>query len=289
MPSFDLLRDHLAARDADASAPAPRAGSRIIASEELGEVIRFAMRPLSSPVRGLPPEDAGTVSTEERADTEGGHRLDRDPADAGAWQPEYAAGHKAGLAEGFRRGFDAGVAHANAMHDERERQAGGQLAERMEALTAAFHHRLEAIERDIADQVVAMALDVARHALRATLAVQPETIIPIVQEALASIIDDSVRLHLYLNPRDEALVRAELGPKLAQSGCEIIADPALRAGGCRIETARAEIDATVETRWRRTLAALGHTPDGAIEGTAADTSRPGGVAPTDGPGTGLMP
>ncbi len=285
MPSFDLLQDHLAARDADSPTPASRTGSRIIASEELGKVIRFAMRPLSSPARERTSENAGAESTADRVHIAGEHRLERDSAelDTGVWQPEYATGHKAGLAEGFRRGFDAGVAHANAMHDEQQRQAGSQLAERMEALIAGFHHRLETIEREIADQVVAMALDVARHALRATLAVQPETIIPVVQEALTGIIDDSVRLHLHLNPGDEALVRTELGPKLTQSGCEIIADPAIQAGGCRIETARAEIDATVETRWRRTLAALGHAPDGAAADPGADASRLRSVASIDGP------
>lgn len=238
MPTFDTLLEHLAARAATAAAtPAGvRGTSRIIASERLHRYTPFEMDPLSSP-----PED----------------RLAQQSTPPPTRAPDYADGHKAGLAEGFRRGFDAGVAHANAEHEERERQAGAALGERIAALVEDCRQRLDAIERDAADAVVDLALEVARHALRATLAVRPETIVPIVQEALAGVFDESVRMHLHLNPSDEALVREELGARLAQSNCEIVADASIRPGGCRIETPRAEVDATLETRWRRTLAALG--------------------------------
>ncbi len=242
MPSFDALLDHLAARGpaafAAASAPA-RGTSRIITSERLDRYTPYSMHSLS------PTHDEPAPAAEEPA----------------AAAPDYAAGHKAGLTEGFRRGFEAGAAHARAEHTEHERRNGAQLADRIASLTEDFRRRLETIERSAADEVVGLSLEVARHALRATLAVRPETIVPVVQEALACVFDESVRLHLHLNPIDEALVRDELGPRLAQSNCEIVTDASISAGGCRIETPRAEVDATLETRWRRTLAALGHDGD----------------------------
>lgn len=244
MPSFDGLLDHLAARGAaPGAAPAvaqeaarARGTSRIIASERLHRYTPFAIGPLSSVPEEIPPHQ---------------------PAPAQAGEPDYADGHKSGLAEGFRRGFEAGIAHARAEHEERERQAGTALAGRIAALVEDCRQRLDAIERDAADAVVDLALEVARHALRTTLAIRPETIIPVVQEALAGVFDESVRMHLHLNPSDEALVREELGVRLAQSNCEIVADASIDAGGCRIETPRAEVDATLGTRWRRTLASLG--------------------------------
>lgn len=241
MPSFDALLDHLAARGpaAVAASASARGTSRIITSERLDRYTPYSMHSLS-PAHDDPPTATVGQTTEA---------------------PDYAAGHRTGLTEGFRRGFEAGAAHARAENAERERQGGAQLGERIAALAEDFRLRLEAIERSAADEVVALSLEIARHALRATLAVRPETIVPVVQEALACVIDESVRLHLHLNPLDEALVRDELGTRLAQSNCEIVADPSISAGGCRIETPRAEIDATLETRWRRTLAALGHDGD----------------------------
>lgn len=254
MPSFDTLLDHLAARDA-APAASPEAApaatpetarvrgtSRIIASERLHRYTPFAMGTLSPAPGEIPPHQPAPAPTAVPAPAEG---------------PDYADGHRSGLAEGFRRGFEAGSAHARAEHEERERQAGAALAERLAVLVEDCRRRLDAIERDAADAVVDLALEVARHALRATLAIRPETILPVVQEALAGVFDESVRMHLHLNPSDEALVRGELGVRLAQSNCEIVADASIEAGGCRIETPRAEVDATLETRWRRTLAALG--------------------------------
>jgi len=240
-----------------------RGTSRIISSERLDGYTPFSMGTLAS-----------------GADRFG----DADPARAPASAPDYAAGRKSGLAEGFQRGFEAGAAHARAEHEAAQKAAGGALAQRIEALVGAFDERLQAIERDAADDVVALAIEIARHAVRATPALRPETVVPVVQEALASLVDDSVRMHLHLNPSDAALVRDELGTRLANANCEIVADAAISAGGCRIETPRARVDATVETRWRRTLAALGlvdataGAPDAAgapnIAGRAAGAAGP---------------
>lgn len=214
----------------------PRGTSRIITSERLDGYTPFPMGTLAS--------GAARFDDTRRASS---------PGEA----PDYAAGRKSGLAEGFRRGFEAGAAHARAEHEAAQQAAGGALAQRMESLVASFAQRMHAIEREAADDVVALAIEIARHAVRATPALRPETIVPVVQEALAGVVDESVRMHLHLNPADAALVRDELGTRLANANCEIVADASIAAGGCRIETPRARVDATVETRWRRTLAALG--------------------------------
>jgi flagellar assembly protein FliH len=37
----------------------------------------------------------------------------------------------------------------------------------------------------------------------------------------------------------------------------VVEDPQIERGGCRLETPSTEIDATLETRWRRVIASLG--------------------------------
>lgn len=238
-----------------------RGTSRIIASERLGGYTPFPMGTLASD--DVPFDDAACSPSSMPA-------------------PDYAAGRRSGLAEGFQRGFEAGAAHARAEHEAAQKAAGGALAQRIESLVAAFAQQMQAIERDAADEVVALAIEIARHAVRATPALRPETIVPVVQEALAGIVDESVRMHLRLNPADAALVGDELGARLANTNCEIVADPSVSAGGCRIETPRARVDATIETRWRRTLAALGLAdraglaPAGADDAPLADPTEEGG-------------
>lgn len=236
MPSFDELMVHLATQGAGSPAGAPRTGSRILSSECFDRYTPFAMDSLGSARAAVGP-------------------------DASAARPrpdDFQAGLEKGLADGFRQGFEAGVTHAQAGHRERELQAGRSLAERVQALDEALRRRFEELEREAADAVVALALDVARQALRSTLAVRPESIVPVVQEALASLFGEAVHARLYLSPDDAALVREELGARLAAMSCEIVVDPSITPGGCRIQTPRAGIDASVETRWRRILASMGH-------------------------------
>lgn len=268
MLSSDALREHVAALGrAQSARAAPRAGNRIITAERLDRYTPFAMHELSGHRAGTADEDVGGADADEApraardpferfAADPSSHPLERDSFEAG-----YRAGHDAGYAEGLERGYEAGTEHARRQQRLADEQAGATLGQRIDSLSGALAERFAELERGAAEQVVTLALEVARHALRATLAVRPEAIVPVVQEALSSLLDDRVRMHLHLNPRDAELVRDELGERLTARNCEIVADPSIEAGGCRIETPRAEIDATVATRWRRTLAALGREAD----------------------------
>jgi flagellar assembly protein FliH len=271
MLSSDALREHVATLGrAQAARAAPRAGSRIIAAERLDRFTPFAMHELSGGREDTSDEDAAVAGAPAADEARGArsdpferfaadaasHPLERDGFEAG-----YRAGHDAGYAGGLERGYEAATEHARRQQRLADEQAGATLGQRIESLSGALADRFAELERDAAEQVVALALEVARHALRATLAVRPESIVPVVQEALSSLLDERVRMHLHLNPRDAELVRDELGERLAARNCEIVADPTIEAGGCRIETPRAEIDATVATRWRRTLAAIGRESD----------------------------
>lgn len=280
MPTFDSLLDHLAragemqsstvggARNippgtGGSDTPATRGTNRIITSERLDRYEPFSMSALASGHE--PGFVANELATGLNAELATGANTE---ADAGstirareqALAPDYATGRKSGLTEGFQRGFEAGAAHARAQYEAKEQAARAAFGDRLASLIGDFEQRMQAIEREAADEVIALAIEIARQAVRATVTLRRETIVPIVQEALASIVEDSVRMHLRLNPADEALVRVELGTRLANMNCEIIADTTIEAGGCRIETPRATVDATMTTRWRRTLAALGQAP-----------------------------
>jgi flagellar assembly protein FliH len=48
-----------------------------------------------------------------------------------------------------------------------------------------------------------------------------------------------------------------MGEQLTHSGWKIFEDARIERGGVRIETANSQIDASLETRWNRVVAALG--------------------------------
>lgn len=147
--------------------------------------------------------------------------------------------------EGFRQGYRAGQAQAEA-------EAG-----RIRAVTAQFTRSCAMLEQELAGQLLDLALDIARHMLRADVKARREALLPVVREAIACLPDQVQRPQLHLNPADVELVRARIGDELQTAGFTIVEDHRIEPGGCRISAANCEVDATLPARWRRVLAALG--------------------------------
>ncbi len=157
----------------------------------------------------------------------------------------HAAGHAAGYAAGQAEGL--GDARAEA----------AKLAIVLDNLRQA----VAGIEQEIADHLLALAIEIANQVMRQSLRLQPELILPLVREAMTALHPHQGQPQLFLHPDDAALVRARLGEQLAHGNWRISDDSTLTAGGCRVELGASEVDATVETRWRRVIEAIGVNPE----------------------------
>ncbi len=102
-----------------------------------------------------------------------------------------------------------------------------------------------------------LALEVARQVLRADVGARREGLLAVVREALATMPQPAGAPQLALNPGDVDTVRAHLGDELQSGGFRIVEDHRIEPGGCRITATSCEVDATMATRWRRVVAALG--------------------------------
>jgi flagellar assembly protein FliH len=157
----------------------------------------------------------------------------------------WAQGHAQGLAEGHTDGLAAGLAAASAH------------AEQLRALVSSLPEALRRADAEIADALLALALDIARQVVHRSLRAEPEGLVAVVRELLHAepVLQGSPRL--LLHPDDVALVRNGLGSELETAGWQVCADDTLSRGGCRVQAGNGERDATVETRWARVTAALG--------------------------------
>lgn len=182
-----------------------------------------------------------------------------------AHESGLAAGQAAGHAEGYAAGHAEGLAAGHAEGRETGRVEGYQegLAEaaaetaHIVALGDNLRRSLEALDQEIAEEVLAVAVEIASQVLRRSLQLRPELLLPVIREAMSALPLHNGHPALYLNPADAALVRTHLGEQLTHNGWRIIEDSNVSAGGCRIESGASEIDATLETRWRRVLEAIG--------------------------------
>ena len=151
--------------------------------------------------------------------------------------------------EAHQQGFDAGFSEGQA--------AAQALADQMSALLTHLPAALKDVDQQIAEQLLATATEIAHQVVRQTLQIKPEMILPVVREAVASLNVLNGHPALFLHPDDARLVRQKIGEQLTHNNWRIIEDAGLTRGGCRVEMGASEVDATVETRWRRVIEAMG--------------------------------
>ena len=168
---------------------------------------------------------------------------DAPPAvDAGA---ELARLREAARAEGYAEGLATG------------RVEGEQACGRMKQLVESFGSTLDNFDFRLADMVLELALDVARQVVAGELAARPERILDVVNLALKQMAETSREARLLLNPDDAALVRPHLEQVLDKNRLRIVEDIRIERGGCLIETAQGDLDATLPARWRQVVQVLG--------------------------------
>lgn len=161
----------------------------------------------------------------------------------------YSEAHESGYAAGYAAGYEAGIAQARIE------------AARIGTLLKNLQQSLQGIDQDVADQLLALAIEIASQVLRQSLRVKPELLLPVVREAVAALSPHHGHPALFVSPHDAALIRTHLGEQLAHNNWRIIEDGRLEAGGCRAEIGASEVDATFATRWRRVIEAIGVNQD----------------------------
>jgi flagellar assembly protein FliH len=161
----------------------------------------------------------------------------------------FEQARKDGEHAGYREGREQADAEARA-----ESARIGQLVRSMD-------EALDRIGGEIAEEIVELALALARQMVGNTLQTRPEAILPVVTEALQQMPQGKVRIHLH--PEDLKLVRQHMEDSLEGSHHQLIEDTTIERGGCHLEAAGCNIDATMATRWERVLASIGRSGTGA--------------------------
>ncbi|OMT95356.1 flagellar assembly protein FliH [Burkholderia pseudomallei] len=164
-----------------------------------------------------------------------------------------AAGHVEGQALGYQAGYEQGRAKG---FDEGRAEAHTHAAQ-LAALAASFRDALAGVERDLADDIATLALEIAQQVVRQHVQHDPAALIAAAREVLAAEPALAGAPHLIVNPADLPVVEAYLKDELDTLGWSVRTDTSIERGGCRAHASTGEIDATLATRWERVAAALG--------------------------------
>jgi flagellar assembly protein FliH len=159
--------------------------------------------------------------------------------------------------EGYAVGYREGMAAAKA---EITRAHAAQTA-RLTELISGLTREVAQLDSQIADNVLDLVVIIARRMIGEALSVRPELVLDVVREALRLLGLARTPAHLVLHPDDAQLVREHLGDQCAAGGWTITEDTTVQRGGCRLDSAGGELDATLPARWQRAMAALGRPGD----------------------------
>ncbi|WP_322403727.1 flagellar assembly protein FliH [Massilia luteola] len=172
---------------------------------------------------------------------------------ASAHEEGYAEGLDAGQAEGHAAGYEEGLALGRA-------EAAEEL-DHLRQLATTFGDAVTQADDTISNDVLELALHLARGMVRTAFEVKPDLILPVVREAIDYLPNLQQPALLMLHPEDALIVKSGIGQDLDKSGWRIVEDDGIARGGCRVDTASNQIDAQIGSRWQRLTHALGKNLD----------------------------
>jgi flagellar assembly protein FliH len=170
-----------------------------------------------------------------------------------ARQEGYAQGHATGIAAGHEAGYRDGL-------DTGRAEAAAELRH-LQDLATAFGHAVTEADEAISNDVLELALHLARNMVRTAFEVRPELILAVVREAVDYLPTLQQPALLILHPEDALIVKSSIGHELEKTGWRLVEDAKVARGGCRVDTASNQIDAQIASRWQRLTHALGKNLD----------------------------
>jgi len=162
-------------------------------------------------------------------------------------EAQLAAIEREAFASGFAQGERAGAQAAAVQADAMLRRLAHTIEE-----VATLRTR---IARDTEQQMVQLALTVARRVIQREVSVDRELVMAIARVALDRVAD-AAKVTLRLNAEDHAGIAAAHHEGWPGAHVSLIADARLPRGGCRLESELGNIDAGIDAQLQEMTQAL---------------------------------
>ncbi|HZH06309.1 MAG TPA: FliH/SctL family protein [Lautropia sp.] len=177
-------------------------------------------------------------------------------AETGA-EADIEAGIEARISAAFKEGLEEGQYQARAEAQDREKHQILSAQQRWTALLEGLAQGTREIEGVMADRLLDLTTSLAATIACREIVLSKDRIGPVLTEALKLITGACRQLEVTAHPSDCGAIETWLKPQCGDSTLSVRADPTLSPGGCLLRADDTSVDATLQTRIRRTLAALG--------------------------------
>jgi flagellar biosynthesis/type III secretory pathway protein FliH len=201
----------------------------------------------------IPVSNAGGSGASARSAADAAGKTDRQGLPSGA--PSSSPDHDPSVqrAEMERQAYEQGFAKGEQDGRLAAQQQTAPLLTALETTLVELDGVRQKIRRHLEQEVVELALHVARKVVRHELTVSKDTIVCVVKEAMTQL-DDPGKISIRLNPDDLEKIRAA-GETLSSvmdhlDTIHFEEDTGIDCGGCYIQTEYGEIDARIEEQLR---------------------------------------
>lgn len=155
-----------------------------------------------------------------------------------------------------QEGYEAGFAEGREAGQQAAEEAARTLVGELQQLHDAFQSALTDMDQTVAESLLELAVEIARQLSRSQIAADPDYLLPLVREAVATLPLHHAHIVVHVHPDDAAKLRPHL-ESLGGNSAQLIEDLNVSPGGCQVRAGTSEIDASIETRWQRVLEAIG--------------------------------
>jgi flagellar assembly protein FliH len=156
---------------------------------------------------------------------------------------------------GYQDGYRDGMAALDAFKKSFAQQMSAQLG----TLVKSFDGEFRELEEQMATALAGMAVELARQVVRSEITQRPEHIAQVAHEAVEALQLSARHVRVRVNPADLPLVLDGAGEEMKAREAQVLPDPEVPRGGCKVESDIGSVDATLASRWLLVTGAMGQS------------------------------
>ena len=195
---------------------------------------------------GPPPLTAADLEAMQQSAYDEGVEQGRQAGHSEGFKTGHAEGLESGLVEGKEQGLQQGL-----------EQAQQQITEQVNHLASVAEKLLAPIaqvDRDVEEQVMQLALGLAKELIRVEVKTNPQVILNTIREVVATLPVANRDITMNLHPEDVALVKQNFtDDDLLERKWKLIAEPSLNRGDLQLSSHDTSVDYFIEDRIRHSL------------------------------------
>lgn len=156
---------------------------------------------------------------------------------------------------GYQDGYRDGLSALDAFKHSFSQQISAQLGQLVQNFDAEFL----ALEQQMAEALARTAVELARQVVRSEISARPEHVAKVAHDAVEALQLSARHVRVRVNPADYPLVLDGAGEAMKAREAQVLPDPDVPRGGCRVESDVSSVDASLAERWQQAAAAMGQT------------------------------